>query len=234
MQSQIDKHLLAANEYSMIGQKTLAGLSYSLAADIYREQKQKQPAITNYIKAIKCYYKVDNTNAILVLNKLIGCLSGKPKVLGKYQRILGKFNFLEGRTIEALDAFKKASHYHYICNDIQGAMLSINDILNLLLKENDDQKALVYLESIHQKYQLKETFFQLGLLKLCLKGTKDCNRFLINNHDYMLYHGYFFLNDLIIAIETHEQNKFYQLIADYHSIHPLKTWQLKLLNQIKC
>lgn len=228
-----EKYLIAANEYLAYEQKSLAGLCYCSAADTFLQCKQKRQAVTYYIKAYEMYQNVNNHELIIVLQKLVTCLAGKPELLGKYYGLLGKFNRIEGRMLEAISAFEKAVQYYFKCGCINEATEAVNNATIIMIKDGSYQKALLYVNGIDYKYQIKETMFQAGLLRLCLKGTEECSKLLSYEPSYMLYHGYMFLTDLINAIKDRQRNKIIRLVDEYHKIHPLTSWQVKLLKQIQ-
>jgi len=49
---------------------------------------------------------------------------------------------------------------------------------------------------------------------------------------FMLTREYFLLNELIVALNENNKNKFRKLLIDYHDVFSLQRWQFNLLSSV--
>jgi tetratricopeptide (TPR) repeat protein len=221
-------YVKAALEYSLSGQKHNSGLSYQLAADVFKNHNLKYQAALNYIKATNQYNNIDN--AIVTLTTAINLLNSTKhfKLAANNLELLASLNIKGKRFLEAINAYEKAYKNYVYLNMNKEASKCFRKISTIMIQNEDYERAIVHL----QKLDSKETFFDLGILKLYINKTTVCTEFLIKQHEFMLTKEYFLLNDLIIALDQKNKIKFKKLIIDYNDIFPLQKWHFNLLINI--
>jgi len=222
-------YVKASYEYTLSNQNDKAGLSYECSADIFLNSNLKYQAALNYIKASDHYHIIDNVKAIATLTTAVNLLKNTKHI--KLTAInldrLASLNRKEKRFLEAIKLYEKAYRNYKYLNMHEEAFRSFLRISNIMIQNEEYGKAIVHLEKLDQPN--KDVFFDIGILRLYVNDTTVCTEFLMRQDTFMLTREYFLLNELIVALNENNKNKFRKLLIDYHEVFSLQRWQFNLL-----
>lgn len=227
-------YIKAAKKYSSTN-KLKAGLCYELAGNIYAFDRHKREAATNYIKSFSMIRGLDNVRAIILLKKGIQYQidSKKNSMAAKNFSVLAVLYYKEQRYIEAIDAFENSFKLYIKMNMFEDAFECVNLMTNIMIEQEEYERALLHLERKSFNHSCKEMFFDIAILRLFSLGSEDLRHYLFKSDVFVLTNEYCFLRNLLISFENDDKIIFQQHIFAYKNLYSLKTWQFDLLIKVK-
>lgn len=235
-----ENYIKAASEYINYNRYYEAGLSFVIAAEIFKINDANYQAAVNYSKAAKMFriINVQNDEESSLKCSITFFENDKNYKLAasdccKLAYLYHRINNYDN----AIIMYERASLNYKKHGDLNNHIESLVKASHVLINKGDHEKALLYLNNIYTAIipteLIKSIFLDISILILYLYDTVALTKYLNTQNNLILSKEYHLLYQLITIINQHQLIEYEKLIFDYNAVFKLDTWMISLLDKIK-